>query len=82
MSEMFEEAMFLAFSFIRIMPRELYIDIMQKAYNICKFDEKDTPFVALALKLGAPIWTNDKGIIENKSEYEVITTAELRKLLG
>lgn len=65
-SGMFEEAMFLAFSFIRIMPRELYSDVMQKAYNICKFDEKDTPFVALALKLGIPVWTNDRGIIENR----------------
>jgi len=65
-SDTFEEAMFLAFSFIRIMPREFYIDVMQKAYNICKFDEKDTPFIALALKLGIPIWTNDKGIIEKQ----------------
>ena len=80
-SDIFDEAMFLAFSFIRIMPREFYLDFMQEAYNICKFDEKDTPFIALALKLGIPVWTNDKGIIENSGIYKVITTAEIEELI-
>jgi predicted nucleic acid-binding protein len=31
------------------------------AYELCKdVDEKDTPFVALALELGCPIWTRDE----------------------
>ena len=34
-----------------------YID----AYHLCKnVDEKDTPFVALSLQLGYPLWTRDK----------------------
>ncbi len=33
----------------------------QKAYDLCKnVDFKDIPFVALAIELGAPIWTGDK----------------------
>ncbi len=33
----------------------------QKAYNLCKdIDIKDTPFIALAIELGIPIWTGDK----------------------
>lgn len=33
----------------------------QKAYDLCKnVDLKDIPFVALAIELGAPIWTGDK----------------------
>ena len=76
------EGIFLAFSIIRIMPKEFYLDTFEKAYNICKkFDEKDSPFIGLALKLNIPIWTNDKGILENKGEYQTITISELKELL-
>jgi predicted nucleic acid-binding protein len=35
-------------------------DSRQKAYDLCKdVDIKDTPFVALAIELGIPIWTGD-----------------------
>jgi len=41
-----------------------YLDKWQKALEIAsKFDPKDTPFIALSLKLGIPIWTNDKKMI-------------------
>ena len=41
-----------------------YADKLRDAYEIAKdFDEDDTPFIALALKLGIPIWTNDKKMI-------------------
>ena len=31
------------------------------AYHLCKnIDEDDTPFVALSLELGYPLWTRDK----------------------
>jgi len=77
-----ERGVFLASSFIKIMPREFYRDVMEKAYKICKkFDEKDSPFVGLALKLEIPIWTHDRGILENEGEYKAITTAALRRLL-
>jgi predicted nucleic acid-binding protein len=81
-SEEFEETVFIVFSPIRIIPQEFYLDIMEKAQNICrKFDEKDSPFIGLALKLKIPIWTNDKGILENKDEYQIITINELKELL-
>jgi len=59
----------------------LYRDKIKEAFQICKnFDEKDTPFVALALKLDLPIWTNDKGMIEyakKSKRFETITTEKL-----
>jgi predicted nucleic acid-binding protein len=81
-SEEFEETVFLVFSFIRIIPKEAYLDTIEKAQNICtRFDEKDSPFIGLALKLKVPIWTNDKGILKNKGEYQTVTTTALRELL-
>lgn len=36
-------------------------DSRQKAYDLCKdIDIKDTPFIALAIDLGIPIWTGDR----------------------
>jgi len=33
----------------------------KKAYDLCKnIDAKDTPFIALAIELGIPVWTGDK----------------------
>jgi predicted nucleic acid-binding protein len=58
---------------------------ISEAYMISKeFDEKDTPFIALALKLKAPIWTNDKSMIEHGVEsqaYLAVDTEILIKVL-
>jgi len=44
-----------------IIPLEIYYDSLQEALDIAKhFDEKDAPFIALALKLNLPIWTEDR----------------------
>ena len=41
---------------IEFVPETDYIDKLQEAYEIAKnFDPKDTPFIALALKLNIPI---------------------------
>lgn len=37
------------------------IESKQKAYDLCKdVDIKDTPFIALSIELGIPLWTGDK----------------------
>ena len=84
-SKEFELKSFLAFSLIHVIPSEIYEDKIPEAYNIAKqFDEKDTPFIALALKLNIPIWTNDKKIIEyglKTGKYLALDTESLEDLL-
>ncbi len=64
LSSEFENALMLLFTRIHVIPKEFYEDKIQEAYEIAKdFDPKDTPFIALALKLNIPIWTNDKAMI-------------------
>ncbi len=61
-------------------PDKFYRSKIDEAYTICrKFDEKDTPFIALSLMLEIPVLTNDNGIIENAGTYRVITIEELFK---
>lgn len=61
---------------------EKYIQMAKKIAN--EFDPDDFPFIALALKLNAPIWTNDKKLIIHglKSEaYLAMDTQAVEKLI-
>jgi predicted nucleic acid-binding protein len=45
---------------VTVMPREAYADLEAEARLRLKGrDEEDWPIVALALKLGCPVWTED-----------------------
>ncbi len=84
-SKEFELRALLAFSLIHVIPFEIYEDKIPEAYNIARqFDEKDTPFVALALKLNIPIWTNDRKVIEyslKTNKYQALDSESLEDLL-
>ena len=68
--------------YIIVVDESRYIDKIKKAYEICKkFDEKDTPFIALALKLGIPIWSNDKDLKEKQNLVSVFTTKEINNFI-
>jgi len=81
----FESRTFLAFSLVRVVPSAFYEDRIPEAYNIAsKFDEKDTPFIALTLKLNIPIWTNDRDMIKYgliSRKYVALDTAALKEML-
>jgi len=51
---------------IQFVPLELInFESRQKAYDLCKdVDEKDIPFIALAIELKIPFWTGDKKLKE------------------
>ena len=71
---------------VHIVPRELYEDKLREAYAIAReFDLKDTPFIALALKLNIPVWTEDRDIIKygiQTRRYIALDTTAVEKLLS
>lgn len=63
------------------MPLDLYRPRMEDAFEIMKeIDEKDAPFLASAMQLGYPIWSNDKHFQRHK-EVRVYTTKDILGLI-
>jgi|SRR3989344_1817317 len=56
-----------------------YKEEMQKCKNIVP-DEKDIEYIALALKLKAPLWSNDK-LLKNQPLVKVLTTKEIVEII-
>lgn len=85
LSKDFENALVLLFTRIHVIPKEFYEDKIQEAYEIAKnFDPEDTPFIALALKLNIPVWTNDRQMIVyglKSGRYLAIDTKAVEELL-
>lgn len=77
----FEEVVALILKQIEVLPFEEYKEKEVKAKEVCKRDETDWPFVALALKLVAPIWTSDPDLLKGQDKVSVLTTEQLVKLL-
>ncbi|WP_394296510.1 PIN domain-containing protein [Pyrococcus abyssi] len=62
-----------------IVQSPLYEDKTREAYKVMKnIDEKDTPFLALALKLKCPIWSNDSDF-ERQNLVKVYKTSYILK---
>ena len=60
----------------------MYIQVVKKVAD--DFDPDDFPFIALALKLNAPIWTNDKKLIVHglkSGAYLAMDTHAVEKLI-
>ena len=64
---------------IFLWPIESYVEFIPIAEKITP-DPDDVPFVALALKLNAYLWSNDKRLKEVK-EIKVLSTSEIIKML-
>ncbi len=81
-----KEIIFKIFEKITIIPKiALRKTNIKKAYNLCRdIDEKDTPYVALALELDAYLWTNDKKLankLREKGFSKILTTDELIRII-
>lgn len=64
---------------IAIKPKESYNFFIEEALKVAPHD-KDAPFIALALSLNCPIWSNDRAL-SKQSKVKVISTDEVIKLL-
>ncbi len=64
---------------IVLVPKEIYSSKLNEAIEIMKdIDEKDSPFIALAITLNCAIWSNDKDFKKQK-KVKVYSTSELAK---
>ncbi len=81
-----EIALYMLMENVIVLPKFFYRDMVHKAYTIAnKFDPKDTPFIALALKLNIPIWSIDRGLIVYglvSGRYSVVDTYGLELLIN
>jgi len=60
---------------IKTVPKEEFSAHLGEAEQLSP-DEKDVPYIALALKLNVPIWSNDKKLKE-QHKIKVYSTSEL-----
>jgi len=60
---------------ITVLPKEDYAPFLGKASEIAPHEE-DSPYLACALKLGIPLWSNDSGM-GNQTLVKVFTTEKL-----
>lgn len=66
------------FKHITILPEEEYAPLVEKAEEISPID--DAPYIALALALKIPLWSND-AVLKKQNAVIVYTTSELIKLV-
>jgi len=75
-NEDFNEALNIFRRRIELIPYEEIKPFINKAREISP-DIKDIPYIALALKLNIPIWSNDKTLKEKQNKIKIYSTHEL-----
>ncbi len=66
---------------IQVVPLNLYRPRMKAAFEIMKeIDEKDAPFLALAMQFGCPVWSNDRHF-QRQKEVRAYTTRDILQLI-
>ena|SRR3989344_6998067 len=64
---------------VRMVPKPEFEAFLGRAREISA-DADDIPYFALAMKLGCPVWSNDKSM-KRQSSVKVLSTTELLELL-
>ena len=64
---------------IETIPHEEIGSFLEEAIRISP-DEKDVPYIALAIRLHIPIWSNDKLLKKGQNRVSVYNTQEIGKL--
>jgi predicted nucleic acid-binding protein len=67
--------------YVMVVPDELYSSRVAEAAELMKdIDEKDSAFLALALQLCCPVWSNDKHLSKQKAA-RVLSTKDVQQLV-
>ena len=66
---------------IEFIPMNEFSEFIPEAVKIVPGHIKDAPYIALAIKYGAILWTEER-LLKEQSEVRVLTTDELFKLLS
>ena len=65
-----------------VVPDELYSSRIKEAAELMKdIDEKDSAFLALALQLGCPVWSNDRHFAKQKAA-KALSTKDVLQLIN
>jgi predicted nucleic acid-binding protein len=65
---------------VHVVPLDLYREKLRSAFEIMKdIDEKDAPFLALAIQFGCPVWSNDRHF-QRQTTAKVYTTGDIVRL--
>lgn len=76
------EFLYLASVFQRriiLIPLDEFSDFLDEAEKISP-DSKDTSYIALAMKMNVPLWSNDRQLKEKLKRIKVYSTKELLEL--
>lgn len=65
---------------VQVIPIQAYSPYLQKALDIAPHPE-DAPYLAVALLNRIPIWSNDRGL-KNQKEVQIYSTSELIGVLS
>jgi predicted nucleic acid-binding protein len=61
---------------IKLVPKEYIVPFLKGALEFSP-DKDDSPFLALCLVKGIPLWSNDKPLKEKQSVVKVLSTSDL-----
>jgi len=66
---------------IQLVPLEEIAPYLKQASEISP-DPKDLPYLALAMKMHAAVWSNDKVLKQEQNTVKIISTHELMGILN
>lgn len=80
-AEEFEKVLVILRRYIQFVPLDA-LDLYLKQAEHFSPDPKDTAYLALALRMKIPIWSNDKALQSGQNSVKVLSTKEVMAIVG
>lgn len=78
--EEFDEVISVLHKYIHFIPMEDFVTSLKEAERISP-DPKDVTYLALALRMKIPVWSNDKDLRLKQNSVKVISTRDIVSML-